>query len=185
MFNKKLLTSMVVASGLSLGAVGSAWAQPADDAPPPPPPPPGEMPPPHHPGMFGPEVGPMGMIFKGIQFTKEQKKQIHDILAKARADERANHQDMKAIHNELATALLSPGKVTKESLKPILDKQTALEEATKDRHLTTLLALRDVLTPQQLAQAKVRYGKLQEIRKQMKQLHKQIRDINEPAPAAE
>lgn len=175
MFNKKMLTSLVVASGLSFGAVGAAFAHPA------PPPPPGDdmpPPPPHHPRMFGPAAGPMGMIFQGVKLTKEQKDKIRDIMVAARKEERTNREAMKSIHDQMATALLSPGKVTAESLQPILDKQAALEKTTKDAHVKTLLALREVLTPEQLAKAKVRYTKIKSIKEQMKEL----RDMDAPSP---
>ncbi|CAI3926279.1 Periplasmic chaperone Spy [Commensalibacter communis] len=178
MFNKKMLSSMVVASGLSLGAIGAAFAHPEA----PPPPPPGELlppPPPHRPGgMFGPAVGPMGMIFQGVKLTKEQKQKIHDIIDAARKEEKTNREAMKSIHDQMATALLSPGKVTDETLKPILEKQAVLEKTTKESHLKTILALRDVLTPEQLAKAKVRYTKIKSIREQMKEL----REMDAPPP---
>lgn len=172
MLNKKFLTSLVVASGLSFGAMGAALAQPAGDVPPPPS---GEMPPPpphfpHHPGMFGPEVGPIGMIFQGVQLTKDQKAKIHDILTVARKEEKTNRDSMKAIHDQMADKLLSPGKVTTETLQPILDKQESLEKTVKANHIKTILALRDVLTPEQLAKAKVRYTKIKSIKEQMKEL---------------
>lgn len=183
MFNKKMLTSLVVASGLSFGAVGAAFAQP--EAPPPPPavgeeapPPPPPLPLPHHPRMFGLEAGPMGMIFQGVKLSKEQRDKIHDIMSAARKEEKTNRDAMRAIHDQMATALLSPGKVTAESLQPILDKQAALEKTTKDAHVKTLLALRDVLTPEQLAKAKVRYTKIKSIKEQMKEL----RDMDAPSP---
>lgn len=178
MFNKKMLTSLVVASGLSFGAAGAAFAHPA---PPPPPPPPGEdmpPPPPHHPRMFGPGAGPMGMIFQGIKLTKEQKQKMSDIMADARKEEAKNRDSMKTIHDQMATALLSSGKVTAESLQPILDKQAALEKTVKAAHVKTILALRDVLTPEQLAKAKLRYSKIKSIKEQMKEL----RDMDAPAP---
>lgn len=179
MLNKKFLTSLVVASGLSFGAMGAALAQPAGDVPPPPP---GEMPPPpphfpHHPGMFGPEVGPIGMIFQGVQLTKDQKTKIHDILTAARKEEKTSRDSMKVIHDQMADKLLSPGKVTAETLQPILDKQDALEKTVKANYIKTILALRDVLTPEQLAKAKVRYTKIKSIKEQMKEL----REMDAPA----
>lgn len=183
MFNKKMLTSLVIASGLSFGAVGAAFAQPEPPPPPPPAagedvPPPPPLPPPHHPRMFGPEAGPMGMIFQGVKLTKEQRDKIRGIMIAARQEERTNRDAMRAVHDQMATALLSPGKVTAESVQPILDKQTALEKTTKDAHVKTLLALRDVLTPEQLAKAKVRYTKIKSIKEQMKEL----RDMDAPSP---
>lgn len=169
MFNRKMLTSLVVASGLSFGAVGAAFAQPA----PPPPPPPS-----HHPRMFGPGAGPMGMIFQGVKLTKEQKQKMRDIMVAARKEEDKNRDNMKAIHDQMATALLSSGKVTAESLQPILDKQATLEKTIKATHVKTILALRDVLTPEQLAKAKVRYTKIKSIKEQMKEL----RDMDAPSP---
>lgn len=184
MLNKKFLTSLVVASGLSFGTMGAALAHPAGDAPPPPPP--GEMPPPppHHPGMFGPEVGPIGMIFQGVQLTKDQKAKIHDILAAARKEEKINRESMKAIHDQMADKLLSPGKVTAETLQPILDKQDALEKTVKASHIKTVLALRDVLTPEQLAKAKVRYTKIKSIKEQMKELREMDGPAQGDAPPA-
>lgn len=171
MLNKKFLTSLVVASGLTFGTMGVSFAHPAGGMMPPPPPP-GEMPPPppHHPGMFGPEVGPIGMIFQGVQLTKDQKSKIHDILASARKEEKTNRDSMKAIHDQMADKLLSPGKVTAEMLQPILDKQDAIEKTVKANHIKTILALRDVLTPEQLAKAKIRYTKIKSIKEQMKEL---------------
>ncbi|MDI2113450.1 Spy/CpxP family protein refolding chaperone [Commensalibacter nepenthis] len=178
MFNKKMLTSMVVASGLSLGAIGAAFAHPEAS----PPPPPGELPPPPPShrlgGMFGSAVGPMGMIFQGVKLTKEQREKIHTIFDAARKEEKTNREAMKSIHDQMAAALLSPGKVTAETLQPVLDKQTALEKTIKESHVKTILALRDVLTPEQLAKAKVRYTKIKSIREQMKEL----REMDASAP---
>lgn len=169
MFNTKLYLSAMVASALSIGSIGTVIAQPVD-APPPPPF--------HKPSMFGPEVGPLGMIFRGVNLNKDQKDRIHDILNKAKSEEENDRAAMEAIHNQLANMLLSTDKVTEDTLKPIMDKQDTLEQSMKARQLKTLLALRDVFTPDQLNQAKMRYEKFREIKGQMKQLHMKMHNLD-------
>lgn len=164
MFNKKILTSLIVASGLSLGSMVSAMAQPVGMAPPPPP----------HPGMFGPEVGPLGYIFENLNLSQEQQAKVKVIVANARLKEEQARRAIETEHQNMANALLAPGKVTKGNLDPFVDKLGKIQKETLDNHTKTLLALRNVLTPDQLVQLKARVIKMKQMHMQMMQLRGQM-----------
>lgn len=165
MFNKKMLTSWVVAGGLSLGSMVSAMAQPAEMTPPPPPPG----------GIFGPAVGPLGYMFENLNLSAEQQAKAKVIVDSARLQGQTIHQKVEAVHRDMANALLAPGKVTKGNLDPFVEKLDKLHRENAENHTKTLLALRNILTPDQLVQLKARLIKMKDIHGQMQLLRGQMR----------
>lgn len=164
MFNRKILTSLVIAGGLGLAGMGSALAQPGDPMGPPPPPPG---------GMYGPEAGPLGKIFQNITLSADQQQKVQVILSNARANEISKRGELRSIHDSMINTLLAPGKVEKGNLDPLLDKQAKVEKELGADRAKTAVAIRNVLTPDQLVQVKARYIKLKGIAEQMRQLHGQ------------
>ena len=73
-------------------------------------------------------------------------------------------------NKKMANALLAPGKVTKGNLDPFVDKLEKLHRETAENHTKTLLALRNILTPDQLVQLKARIIKMKDIHGQMQLL---------------
>lgn len=173
MFNKKILTSLVVAGSLGLGSMLPAMAQPMPMGPPPPP----------H-GMFGPEVGPLGYIFENLNLSAEQQAKVKIIVDNARLKEEKTRQANDSEMQSLANALLAPGKVTKDNLDPYIDKLGKIHKETLENHTKTLLALRNVLTPQQLVELKARAIKMREMRNQMIQLRGQMHQTARTGTAA-
>ena len=174
MFNKKMLTSLAVAGGLSLGSMVSAMAQPVGMTPPPPPPG----------GIFGPAVGPLGYMFENLNLSAEQQAKAKVIVDSARLKEETTRQQVEAVHRDMANALLAPGKVTKGNLDPFVDKLEKLHRETAENHTKTLLALRNILTPDQLVQLKARIIKMKDIHGQMQLLRGQMRQTATNGTAA-
>lgn len=163
MFNKKILTSLVVAGGLGFGSMVSTMAQPMGPMGPPPPP-----------SMFGPAVGPLGYIFENLDLTAEQQAKAKVIVDTARLKEESTRQETDSELQKMANTLLSPGKVTQGNLDLYVEKLAKIHKEKLENHTRTLLALRNILTPDQLVQLKSRLIKMKDLHSQMMQLRGQM-----------
>jgi Spy/CpxP family protein refolding chaperone len=131
------------------------------------------------PPMGGPPMGgpPMGammhgdspammlrMVLKQADLTPDQQNQVRKIMG-------ADHQNLRALfarlntaNSQLADKLFAPGTVQAADLTPQIQQITQLRQQLMEQGVKTALAIRAVLTPQQLAkvsQTKDRIEKLQ------------------------
>ncbi|MBB2206133.1 Spy/CpxP family protein refolding chaperone [Gluconacetobacter takamatsuzukensis] len=152
---KKTILAVTVMAGLS------ATVAQAHDMPPPPP----------GPGMHGGWGARGGMeVLAGLKLTPAQHKQIHAILQAARKDKRGDWKQEGALHEQIRDLLLTPGPVDRAKLASLTQQIEALHQAAVDSRLDVAVKIHDILTPEQLADAKAREDKIRSLRDQLDEL---------------
>jgi Spy/CpxP family protein refolding chaperone len=129
--------------------------------------------------MGGPMMGPppMGrmmhgdspamilhMVMKQADLTPDQRHQVQQIMEADHQQLRTLFAQLQAANSQLADKLLAPGTVQAADLAPQVQQITQLRQQLMEQGVKTALAIRAVLTPQQLAkvaQTKDRVEKLQ------------------------
>ncbi len=142
------LTSLVVAMTLALGAANIVHAA-ADNMTPPPEG--ADKPMMHKPPRHG---GPHEM-FKGLNLTDAQKKQMHSIMQDAHKDTpRPSQDERRAVHSIIASDSFDQAKAEAQATKMSADgKERAL------KMLTTQNKMYNVLTPEQKKQFNANFEK--------------------------
>jgi Spy/CpxP family protein refolding chaperone len=139
---KHMLVAAVAACALS--ATGTAMARPGGD-------------------WHGGE----GMeILHSLNLTDAQKAQAHTIEKAAWTQAKPIMEQMHAVHEQLATALLASGTVTADQLNPMVTQEEQLHAQLDSIHLNTALQIRTLLTPEQLTQAAATHQKLAALHEQ-------------------
>lgn len=146
------------ALAMTLAAGGVAMAQPTE-------------------GMHGHWGHGEGMEFlHGVTLTDAQKTQIHDIMKSSFATMKPLMEQARTLHEQQVNSFLAAGAVTAESLQPALAKEEALRTQMDTARMNTMLQVRAVLTPEQLAQAA-------SVHSQMEALHAQEHQVmGDPEP---
>ncbi len=139
---------MVAATAaIALSAAGAAMAHPGGD-------------------WHGGE-GHGGMeILHSLSMTDAQKEQAHQIEHALWAQSKPVKEQMHAVHEQIATALLASGTVTAESLAPLVQQEEQLRTQLDQQRLNTMLQIRALLTPEQLTQAAATHQKLAALHEQ-------------------
>ena len=114
----------------------------------------------HEGGHGGPGMGEGMEILHSLNLTDSQKEQVHGIEKTAWAQARPIMTQMRAVHEQLANALLTPGPVTADQLAPMVTQEEQLRAQMDQMHLSTVLQIRALLTPEQITQAATMHQKL-------------------------
>jgi Spy/CpxP family protein refolding chaperone len=93
------------------------------------------------------------LMIKGVGLTQEQNEQVKNLLATRRKTLRSLFKQLRTANEELANQLFVPEDVSEDMLKPTVQKITRLREQLLQEGLQTVLAVRQVLTPEQRAKA--------------------------------
>jgi Spy/CpxP family protein refolding chaperone len=75
-------------------------------------------------------------------------------------------EQLRSVHEQRATAILSSGAVTAEALQPMVAQEETLRAQLDTIRLNTELQIRALLTPEQLAQAAATHAKLESLHEQ-------------------
>jgi Spy/CpxP family protein refolding chaperone len=163
----KFTTTLFLASALGLSA-GPLAAQPMSS-------------PPEHAGMH--HMGGMGrmggmhdggsafmMLLRSADLTAAQRGQLRDILQAQKAQMKAVHRQFRQVHEQLAEKLLSPGTVTAAELAPLEQKALHCQQQIDHGMIDTALAIRNILTPDQLS-------RVSQVHQKLESLHAQIRSV--------
>jgi Spy/CpxP family protein refolding chaperone len=154
---------LILAAAVLAGTTAAALAQPFGG--------------PHHPGGFG---GPM---LEGVTLTDAQKAKVGEIMKAEHAQTAPQRQQLRALHEQIESTLLGSGSVTAAQLAPLQQQEATLMQQLGAAHLSTELAIRDVLTSDQLAQAAQTHAKLASLHSQERALrHGGSGDEAPPAP---
>ena len=118
----------------------------------------------HH-MMFEDSPGIMlPLVLRHANLTPDQQTQVHKIMEADHQNLRALFKQLQTANDQLAAKLFAPGKVQASDLTPQVQQITQLRQQPMEQGLKTALAIRDVLTPDQLtkvSQLKDRIEKLQ------------------------
>lgn len=116
------------------------------------------------PGMFLP------MLLRGIDLTADQRTQVRAIMDSYRSTFPALFKQLHEAHEALATILLTPGEVDAKVLAQQLDSVTQIRAQLLQKGTDVMLAVRQILTADQLAQAAQIKTRLQALHDEMHSL---------------
>ena len=109
-----------------------------------------------------------------VQLTDAQKQQIRAIRSAARAQNAPYMAQMQALQQQMVKAMLSSGTVTEAQLLPLVQQQESLRQQLDISRMQSAVAIRNLLTGDQLAQATAAQG-------QLAALHQQEQAITSPS----
>jgi Spy/CpxP family protein refolding chaperone len=123
----------------------------------------------HMGGMHG-DHSQFMMLLHSANLTQAQQSQIHLILNSQRGQTHAMYQQLEALHEQISDKLLSSGSVAAADLKPLVDKASHIEATLNQSRTETAIAIRNVLTADQLSHVAQVHAKL-------KSLHTQVQSL--------
>jgi Spy/CpxP family protein refolding chaperone len=91
-------------------------------------------------------------ILRSLGLSTAQQTQVQQLVQAARAQMQPLTQQLGALHEQLATAVLTAS-TTGADLQPLVQQETQLRSQLETARYALLLQIRDVLTPAQLSQA--------------------------------
>lgn len=165
---RRSLPAIALCAGLAL-LPGRLPAQPPDDA---------LGPPPGGPPMMrggGPEGGDapglvIPLMLRGADLSRAQRQQVKALMRANRARLETLLDQLRSANDVLATRLIGSQPVDAASLRPDVERVAQARQALMQHGLETALALRAILTPEQLAAVQAKRDKLHELRRQMRAL---------------
>ena len=80
------------------------------------------------------------------------------------------HQKLEALHEQISDKLLSAGSVSASDLKSLVDKASHIEAALNESRTETAVAIRNVLTADQLSHVAQVHAKLRSLHSQVQSL---------------
>jgi Spy/CpxP family protein refolding chaperone len=131
-------------------------------------------------GMGGPHMmfggdGPsimLPLVLRHANLTADQQTQVHKIMDADHQNLRALFKQIETANDHLADKLFTPGVVQAADLTPQVQQITQLRQQLMEQGLKTALAIRAVLTPEQLA-------KVSQLKDRMEKLQTEMRTVLE------
>ena len=120
-------------------------------------------------GMHG-GGSPFLMLLRSASLTPAQQSQVQLILNSNKTQMQGLHQQLFTLHEQIAAKLLGPGAVTAGDLRPLIQQASRLEADLNHNMADTALAIRNILTPQQVK-------RLAEVHLKLHSLHMQIQKL--------
>jgi Spy/CpxP family protein refolding chaperone len=128
-------------------------------------------------GAMGPgrmmEDGPgmlLPLVLKGIKLTDAQEKRVQEIMAAHRAAFRTLFGELRAAHKDMADKLFAPGNVQVEDFTAQTQRLAQLRDQLMREGLKVAIEVRELLTPEQLAQAAEIKDRMRALRTEMRGL---------------
>jgi Spy/CpxP family protein refolding chaperone len=129
------------------------------------------------PMMGGPSMGHMmhgdspammlHMVLKQANLTPDQQDQVRKIMDADHQTLRTLFTQLAAANTQLADKLFAPGTVQEADLTPQVQQLAQLRQQLMEQGVKTALAIRAVLTPQQLAKVSQTNAQLQKLQAEM------------------
>ena len=113
---------------------------------------------------------PLPLLLRTANLTDAQKQQIHTIFENRRASRKAEYEQLKAAKEAIAAKFTSTGSVAASDLSSSVATITQLHDQMMNEQIQDAIAIRNVLTPAQLAQISATKTKLDSIHAEMKAL---------------
>ena len=120
-------------------------------------------------------------LLEGVTLTDDQKTKLHALMKSEHGPNSLSAQ-LRAVHQQIDGAILSNGTVSEASLQPLVQQEVSLMQQVEAQRVSNELAIRNMLTPSQLATASSTHA-------QMTALHQQEHalmsagDTAQPQPA--
>ena len=112
-----------------------------------------------------------GGMLEGVTLTSAQQSQVHALMQAEHQNTRSLRQQVRAIHEQIETTLLSSGNVTEAPLAPLQQQEASLEQQLEAQHLSYQFAIRTLLTPEQLTQSASTHAQMVSLHNQEQALH--------------
>lgn len=130
---------------------------------------------PFHPMGRGAMLGDSGgmmlpLLLKHVHLTPEQTKQVQAIMDSDRQNLHSLLNQLQTANEQLASKLFAPGNVQPADLAPQMQTVNQLRQQLMEHGIKTALAIRAVLTPDQLAKAAQLKDRLQKVHAEMRSL---------------
>ena len=110
------------------------------------------------------------MLLKSANLTDAQKTQIHAIFQARHASRKAEFEQLRAAKQAIAAKFTSTGTVAAADLSSSVSTITQIHNQMTNEQIQDAIAIRNVLTPTQLAQISATKAKLDSIHAEMKAL---------------
>jgi Spy/CpxP family protein refolding chaperone len=124
----------------------------------------------HHMDAMGGGDSHFMMLLKSANLTPAQHAQVRQILKGEKEQMKSVYAGFHAVHEQLAARLLTPGVVTAADLAPLEQKAVRYQQQIDRNMIETALAIRNVLTPEQVT-------RLAQVHQQLQSLHQQIQNL--------
>jgi len=112
------------------------------------------------------------LVLRHANLTADQQTQVHKIMDADHQNLQALSKQLQTANNQLADKLFAPGAVQATDLTPQVQQITQLRQQLMEQGLKTALAIRAVLTPEQLA-------KVSQLKDRMEKLQAEMRSVFE------
>jgi Spy/CpxP family protein refolding chaperone len=124
----------------------------------------------HHMHAMGGGDSHFMMLLRSANLTPQQLAQVRQILKNEKQQMKTVYAGFHALHEQMAAKLLAPGNVTPADLAPLEQKAAKYQQQISRDMIETALAVRNILTPEQLA-------RVAQVHQQLQNLHEQIRNL--------
>ncbi len=118
-------------------------------------------------------------LLEGVTLTDAQQTQVHALRKAGWQATKPIMQQLHAVQEQIDTALLASGTVTEANLAPLVQQKESLMQQLDAQHVSEQIAVRNLLTADQIAQASASHAKLEALHAQEMSLRRQ----NAPAAA--
>lgn len=126
----------------------------------------------HHMMLGDGPAGMLPLVLRHANLTADQQAQVHTIMEADRQSLQALFKQLQTANDQLADKLFAPGAVQATDLTPQVQQVTQLRQQLMEHGLKTALAIRAVLTPEQLA-------KVSQLKDRMEKLQAEMRSVFE------
>ncbi|MGB9380431.1 Spy/CpxP family protein refolding chaperone [Candidatus Binatus sp.] len=125
---------------------------------------------------------PLPLLLRTANLTDAQKQQIHTIFENRRAARKTEYQQLHAAKEAIAAKFTSTGTVAASDLASPVATMTQIQDQMTNEQIQDAIAIRNVLTPTQLAQISATKAKLDSIHAEMKALWAQGGSSSDSTP---
>jgi Spy/CpxP family protein refolding chaperone len=127
---------------------------------------------------------PLPLLLRTANLTDSQKQQIHAIFEARHASRKAEREQLKAAKQAIGAKFLSSGTVAASDMSSSVATITQLQDQMTNEQIQDAVAIRNVLTPAQIAQIAATKAKLDAIHAEMKALWAQSGSNSSPSDSA-
>ncbi|MGA9723441.1 MAG: hypothetical protein WBQ86_13370 [Candidatus Binatus sp.] len=125
---------------------------------------------------------PLPLLLRTANLTDAQKEQIHAIFKARHASRKAEMQELRTAKQAIAAKYTSTGTVAASDLSASVTTITQIHDQMTNEQIQDAVAIRNVLTPAQLAQISATKAKLDSIHAEMKALWAQSGPSSDSTP---
>jgi len=131
---------------------------------------PGPLPPPFPGPMMGDGPAAVMPLLVAATLTDEQRAQVHEIMTSRRTTLDGLFDKLRTLNDQLAAKLLAPGALGDQDLASLVEQIAAARTELVEDGVKVALAVRNVLTPEQLAKAADTHKRLEALEAERREL---------------